>query len=72
MTVPTLAIVTERLFVEFEVRISLAQITAAVQRARRDLAGSVSEAALPEMVERLARYRLTEHITQAPGRCQPT
>lgn len=65
MTVPTLATVTERLFVEFERKISLLQITAAVLHAHRDLTGSVSEGALPEMVERLARHRFAEHTTRA-------
>lgn len=46
-------------------RISLDHVTAAVLRARRDLAGNVGESALPEMVEHLARYRLTRHPNPA-------
>jgi hypothetical protein len=51
--------VTERLFGEFEHVHPLSAVTAAVLRARHDLQGS-PEAALPELVEQLVRYRLTE------------
>ena len=51
--------VTERLFAEFGDVHSLPVITAAVVRARHELQGS-PELALPELVERLVRYRLTE------------
>jgi hypothetical protein len=53
--------VTERLFAEFEHVHPLSAVTAAVLRARHDLRGS-PEAALPELVERLVRYRLTEAV----------
>lgn len=51
--------VTERLFAEFGHVHPLPVITAAVVRARHDLQGS-PELAMPELVERLVRYRLTE------------
>lgn len=51
--------VTERLFAEFEDVHPLSAVTAAVLRARHELQGS-PELALPELVERLVRYRLTE------------
>jgi hypothetical protein len=51
--------VTERLFAEFEHVHPLSAVTAAVLRARHDLEGS-PETAMPELVERLVRYRLTE------------
>jgi hypothetical protein len=54
---PSLADITERLFSRFEARIPLATITDVVRNARSDLAGS-PRTALPELVERLAMYRL--------------
>jgi hypothetical protein len=51
--------ITERLFAEFDHVHPLPTITAAVVRALHDLHGS-PELALPELVEGLARYRLTE------------
>ena len=55
----TLVDVTERLFAEFERRLSLTTISATVHECRRDLAGA-PQPALPELVERLARQRLTQ------------
>ena len=51
--------ITERLFAEFGHVHPLPVITAAVVRARHELQGS-PELALPELVERLVRYRLTD------------
>jgi hypothetical protein len=67
MPVPTgtLADVTERLFAEFEPRVSLTTIIATVHDCRRDLAGAPPPA-LPELVERLARQRLTK-LTEHPS-----
>jgi hypothetical protein len=69
MTVPgeSLADVTERLFREFEPRVPLRTIVATVRQCRRDLeATGTPQPALPELVERLARQRLTELTAQPP------
>jgi len=50
--------VTERLFAEFEHLHTLPTITAVVARAHVDLQGS-PRGPLPELVERLARHRLS-------------
>lgn len=51
--------ITERLMAEFGAVVPLSEISAAVMRALRDLAG-VPVGALPELVERLARQVLRE------------
>ena len=62
--------VTERLFAEFEDVHPLSAVTAAVLRARHELQGS-PELALPELVERLVRYRLTAAApAPAPAACR--
>jgi hypothetical protein len=61
----SIAEITERLFAEFAPRVSLTTIVAAVRQGRRDLDGT-PESALPEMVERLARQRLTELAQHPP------
>ncbi len=62
--------VTERLFAEFDHIHPLPVITAAVVRARHDLHGS-PELSVPELVERLARFRLLE-AAAGHGLCAPT
>jgi hypothetical protein len=56
---PSLADVTERLFGAFEGRLPLGVIIDVVRGARADLAGT-PPTALPELLERLATYRLRE------------
>jgi hypothetical protein len=51
--------VAERLFAEFTGRHPLRVVTAVVQQSRHELS-DVAPAALPELLERLARQRLTE------------
>ena len=58
--------VTERLFAEFGHLPPLPTITAAVVQARHDLQGS-PELAMPELVERLVQYRLTEKAAPHDG-----
>lgn len=53
----SLADITERLFGQFEGHIPLTEIVAVVRQARIDLTGS-PQSALPELIERLAWYRL--------------
>jgi hypothetical protein len=50
--------IVERLFCEFELLFALPEILAVVQTCRHDL-GWEPAGALPELVERLARQRLT-------------
>lgn len=64
----------ERLATEFGDRLTRSEIRRAVSRAHDDIAGSVSDQALPEMVERLARERLarradavTDHADRVPA-----
>jgi hypothetical protein len=64
MSSGSIAEITERLFAEFAPRVSLTTIVAAVRQCRRDLDGT-PVSALPAMVERLARQRLTE-LGQVP------
>ena len=52
--------VTDRLMVEFEPAVPLAEITRVVREAERDLAGA-PPGAMPELVERCARQRLLDH-----------
>lgn len=60
-TAPDLATVTERLMFEFEGQIGLDTISRAVRDSDRDLAGAPGETQ-PELVERSARQRLTDHV----------
>jgi hypothetical protein len=53
-----------RVYAEFADRVTLAEVLASVARCRDDL-DTPSAAALPEMVERLARQRLTGRIASA-------
>jgi len=55
-----LAEVVARVYGDFADRATLAEVLAVVARCRDDL-DTPSAAALPEMVERLARQRLTDH-----------
>lgn len=69
MAVPgeSLADVTERLFRQFEPRVSLLTIGATVRQCRRHLeAAGTPQPALPERVEHLARQRLTKLAAQPP------
>jgi hypothetical protein len=50
-----------RVYAEFADRATLAEVLAVVARCRNDL-DTPSAAALPEMVERLARQRLTDEL----------
>ena len=50
-----------RLITEFVARMSVAEIAACIERARTDL-DAPSPAALPELVERLARVRLRAQV----------
>jgi hypothetical protein len=50
-----------RVYAEFADRLTLAEVLATVARARTDL-DTPSAAALPELVERLARQRLADHL----------
>jgi hypothetical protein len=65
MTTGSLADVTERLFAEFEPSIPLTTIVATVRQCRHEL-DAAPELALPELVERLARQRLTELAEHPP------
>ena len=58
--------VTERLLAEFGTERDLATIAAVVLGCRAELA-AVSSGALPELLERLARQRLQEHLPSAGG-----
>jgi hypothetical protein len=55
-----LATLTDRLYAEHQPGVTHADIAHIVQQCRRDLAGT-PETALPELLERLARQRLTAH-----------
>jgi hypothetical protein len=50
-----------RVYVDFADRATLTEVLAVVDRARNDL-DAPSAAALPELVDRLARQRLAEHL----------
>jgi hypothetical protein len=50
-----------RVYADFADRVTLAEVLAVVARARNDL-DTASAAALPELVERLARQRLTDGL----------
>jgi hypothetical protein len=54
-----------RVYADFADRVTLAEILEVVARCRNDL-DTRSAAALPEMVERLARQRLTDQLA-SPG-----
>ncbi len=56
---PTLADVTERLMAEFGDQVDVSTVSRVVLGCRHDLQGS-PVAALPELVERLARQRLLQ------------
>jgi hypothetical protein len=60
---PSLADITERLFSAFDGQLPLGVIIDVVREARADLAGTPA-AALPELLERLASYRLREVTAQ--------
>jgi hypothetical protein len=60
-TEPALAEITKRLCAEFHPRIPREKISVAVNQADNDLAGAPA-GALPELVERLARQRLTDQL----------
>jgi hypothetical protein len=54
--------VTVRVYADLADRATLAEVLAVIARARNDLDTTPSAAALPEMVERLARQRLTGRV----------
>ncbi len=60
-TEPALAEIAKRLCAEFHPRIAREQVSAAVHQADNELVGA-PEGALPELVERLARQRLTDQL----------
>lgn len=63
----TLADVIEQLMTEFEDRLELSTISDVVLGCRADLDCS-PVAALPELIERLARQRLLDRAADSPGR----
>ena len=56
-----------RVYADFADRATLAEVLAVIERCRTDL-GTPSAAALPEMVERLARQRLAGRVASAAVR----
>lgn len=62
-TGPALAEINERLYAEFRTHTSRDRISAVVRQADNDLSGAPT-GALPELVERLARQRLTDELPQ--------
>jgi hypothetical protein len=58
--------IVERLFREFELNLDLLAIEAVIARCRRDLRGSPA-LAMPELIERLARERLSGLLRQPPA-----
>ena len=54
--------VTVRVYADFADHATLAEVLTVVRQCRTDL-DTPSAAALPEMVERLARQRLADHLT---------
>lgn len=60
----SIADTTERLFSAFDAQIGLATIADVVHQCRREL-DIVSGPALPELLERLARQRLTDRAARA-------
>ena len=58
--------IAQRLYSHFGYRFSLGQTAATVHTAEHDLAGAPT-AALPELVERLARQRLIDHLHLSSG-----
>lgn len=61
----TIADVAESLMTEYEVRLPMATISSVVLSARSDLAGQTTDAALPELLHRLARERLEDQLARA-------
>jgi hypothetical protein len=59
----SVADVVERLFTDFESDLTLPAIHAVVRQCRRDL-DSIPATALPELLERLARQRLHDMVTE--------
>jgi hypothetical protein len=55
-----LATLTDRLYTDYQPGLTHADIDRVVQQCRSDLAGTPAPA-LPELLERLARQRLTDH-----------
>ncbi len=56
----------EALFGDYEQVLSLCEIVTLVNQCRQDLAGS-PPAAMPELIERLARCRLSTYAENGPG-----
>jgi len=54
-----------RVYADFAEHATLAEVLAVVARSRTDL-DTPSAAALPELVERLARQRLADHVAATP------
>jgi hypothetical protein len=52
--------VTRRLYADFQPDTTMAEVLTTVQQCRHDL-DIVTDSALPELVERLARQRLSNH-----------
>lgn len=66
MTSAAIAEATQRLSAEFQPRVPLSIIAAVVRTCREEL-DSAPAPALPELVERLARQRLTDRVAQPPA-----
>lgn len=66
MSAPSPTDIAQRLYSEFGHRFGLEQIVEAVRTAEHDLSGA-PPAALPELIERLARQRLTDHLHTTSG-----
>ena len=58
---------TDRLLAEFRWQVDEAEVSRVVQRCLRDISG-VPPAAMPELVERSARQRLTASLGRGPAR----
>jgi hypothetical protein len=65
-----LATLTDRLYADYQAGFSHADIDQVVQQCRADLAGTPA-AALPELLERLARQRLTDKREVMAGAVRP-
>ena len=65
-----LTALTDRLYADYQPGITHADIERIVQQCRTDLAGT-PETALPELLERLARQRLTDYREARAGAVRP-
>jgi hypothetical protein len=63
--------IVERLLQDYEAQLPLSDIAEVVRQCRRDLAGS-PRAAMPELIERLARHRITSMLEAEDDPAQGT